>query len=328
MAAGQVTATGAVSYLGELFLTNRRPNNLLKLLGGIQGGLIQTSSRTFPTGVFYDLDAPSQPAILEGAVAPAAAHRTLTQSTNVIQIFQEKVDVSYLASSENALSGVVPIPQAAAQGSVINPRDETTQIRWALEKIAQDANYSFLRGVYASPADPAAAALKTRGLYTAITTNVVDHSGAGAPDAATMKTYVEELVRTIIASNGYSIDETWTLFADAIIFNNVCAAYEGSTTAPSSRTVAGYQLRTIATRLGTLNLVLEPDMPADCLMIANLGVCGIVGLPVPGKGIIFEEALAKTGSNNATQIYAQMGIDHGPEWCHGSLRLAAGITAL
>jgi hypothetical protein len=328
MAAGQVTATGAVSYLGELFQTSRRPNQLLRLLGGLQGGLILSSSRTFPVGVYFDLAAPSQPAVLEGDVAPAAEHRILTQTENVIQIFHKKVDLSYLATAENAVTGVVPLPQAAAQGSVINPRDESTQIMWALEGIAQDANYSFLRGAYASPANPSTVALRTRGIHTAISTNVVDHSGAAAPDTTTMRSYVEELMRTIIASNGYSVDDSWTAFCDAIIFNNAAAAYEGLTGIPLERTIAGLQIRVIRTRMGDLNLVLEPDMPADTLDIFNLRVVGIVGLPVPGKGVLFEEPLARVGSSDATQIYGHLGLDHGPEFCHGSLLLAAGITAL
>ena len=57
-----------------------------------------------------------------------------------------------------------------------------------------------------------------------------------------------------------------------------------------------------------------------------MGVAGIVGLPVPGKGILFEEPLFKQGSADQTQIYGQMGVDHGPEYCHGLAKVPAGVT--
>lgn len=326
MASGQVTVNAAVPYLGELFQQSKRPNTHLKLLGGMQGGIMETTAREFPIGVFWDLRSPAQPAILEGAAAPTAQHRALTQSTNVVQIFHEKVSLSYLAQSDRTISGVVPIPQGAAQGTVQNPRDPSFQVMAALATIAQDANYSFLRGTYANPANPAATALKTRGLLTAVTTNVVDHSGAGAPNAATYRSYIEELVRTVIETNGYNPDSTWTLLTDTNEFNNVQAAYEGLTpfrVQYEDRNVGGVQLRQIMTRTGTVNLALEPDMPADTILLVNYGVAGIVGLPVPGKGILFEEPLYKQGSSDETQIYGQMGVAHGPEYCHGTLLIAS-----
>lgn len=329
MATGQVTVAAAVPYLGELFQQNKRPNALLRLLGGIHGGVIQTKAKEFPIGVFWDLRAPAQPANLEGAAAPAAQYRSLTQTTNVVQIFHEKISLSYLAQSDKSVSGIVPIPQAEAQGSVQNPRDEAFQVMAALATIAQDANYSFLNGAYVNPADPSGTALKTRGLITAITTNVVDHSGDGAPSADTYRGYIEELVRTAIDNNGYMVDETWALFCDVTQFNNVQAAYSAMSSyrQPLDRNVAGVALRQIATRMGMLNLVLEPDMPANRVALVNLGVAGIVGLEVPGKGILFEEPLYKQGSSDETQLYGQLGVDHGPEYAHGLLKVAAVTLA-
>jgi hypothetical protein len=323
MASGQVTINAAVPYLGELFQTSKRPNTHLKMLGGIQGGLIEASAREFPTGVFFDLRTPAQPAILEGAAAPTAQHRAFTQSTNVIQIFHEAVDLSYLAQSDRSVSGIVPIPQAAAHGRMQNPRDASFQVMAALETIAQDANYSFLRGTYANPANPSSTALKTRGLHTAIATNQVDKSGEATPTAATYKSWVELLVKTVIQTNGYNPDDTWTLLCGVNEFNNVQAAYESTYQVPQDRTVGGLKLRQIFTRFGIINLALEPDMPDVYVDLINYGVCGIVGLPVPNKGILFEEELLRTGSSDKTQIYGQMGMAHGPEYCHGWLKLPA-----
>jgi hypothetical protein len=326
MSTGQVTINNAVNYLGELFHSGKRPNTLLKLLGGIQGGIIETSAKEFPIGVFFDLRSPSQPAILEGAAAPAAQYRALTQTTNVVQIFHEKVSLSYLSQSDKAVSGVVPIPQANAQGMVQNPRSEAFQVMASLGTIAQDLNYSLLRGTYVNPADPASTALKTRGIITAISTNLIDHSGGSVTTAAAYKAEIEAAMAALIATTGYNPDDTWTIMADTVQFGNIQAAYASATTPPYDREVAGLKLRQIYTRYGILNLALEPDMAADEFAILNLGVAGIVGLPVPGKGILFEEPLYKQGSSDETQLYGQLGIAHGPEFMHARVKLNTGIA--
>lgn len=318
MAAGTVSVVVA-SYLGELFQTDKRPNALLRLAGGLQGAVKTANAREFPVGVFYDLRAPSQSAKREGADAPASEHRTLTQSTNVIQIFHESVETTYLAVSDQSFSGLQKLPGSDA---VQNPRDHSWQVLQALATMAQDANFSFVQGAYANPADPRSAELKTRGLVTAIVTNVIP--GAGVDSAAAYRDLANELHREMLDNSGMEIDEGHALLVDSIQFNNFSLAFESKTQAPQDRRVAGVQVRTIFTRYGKLNLVYEPDMPARTAVAANMAVVGVVGLPVPGKGIVFEEALAKVGSRDGTQLYAQIGLDHGPEWMHAK---ATGLSA-
>ena len=254
MPTGISTIANVVPYLGELFQTQKRPNALLKLLGGIQGGVRESSAREFPIGAFYTLPAPSQPANLEGANAPNPQYRALTQSTNVVQIFQEAVQITYLAQSDKSVGGVVPIPQGEANRPVQNPRSTEFQVMTTLEKIAQDANYSFLNGTFSDPTDPAATALKTRGILTALVTNVIDHHTDVAANvtAASYKNYVEELIRTIIQQTGFAVDDTYTIMAGVGEFNNIQAAYESKTTPPYDRTVGGLKLRQIYTRFGIL----------------------------------------------------------------------------
>ena len=327
---GAVTTAAVANYLGELFQTSKRPNNFLKMLGGIQGQVQVSTGIEFPIGVFFNLRAPSQPAVLEGAAAPTPQHRAVNQATNVIQIVHEAVHATYLAQSDHTMSGAVAIPVGAAQGQVINPRDPAWQVMAALETIAQDLNYSCLRGVYAKPADAAATALRTRGLLTALATNVVDKTAtaAGTVTPAIYRKFVEDTLLAIILSNGYAVDNTFTWFGDAAQFANIQAAWEAlaPNRTPESRDIAGMKIRTIVTKFGTLNIVLEPDMPADKFLIANMGVTGLVGLPVRDKGILFEEPLAKDGSSDKTQIYGQLGCDHGPEYFHGVCNMAAGIS--
>ena len=328
MATGNVSTANVVIYLGELFQTSKRPNALLRLLGGLQGGVSESAAKEFPIGAFWNLPAPAQPANLEGANAPSPTYRPFTQSTNVVQIFQEAIQVTYLAQSDKTVAGVVPIPTAAAQGGVNNPRSTEAQVMMTLEKIAQDANYSFLNGVYQNPADAASTALKTRGIHTAIVTNTLDKSGDSGVTTTMYRGYVNALMALIIAQNGYNVDNTWTLLAGTTEFSNICAAFEAQGTIylqPESE-LAGVKIRKILTRFGTVNLVLEPDMPSQYFDILNLGVAGVVGLPVPNKGILFEEPLFKQGSSDQTMIYGQLGVDHGPEWAHGSCKVASGIA--
>ena len=320
MAAGAVQAN-AFSVLGELFQSAKRPNALLRLIGGIQGGVAETTAYQFPTSVIYGLRAPAQTVALEGAVAPAAQNRTLSQAQNVIEIHQEAATLTYLAQSDKTLTGVVPIPTGSANMPVQNPRSIHWQLQTAIDTIAQDVNFAFLNGVYSDPANTAITALQTRGILTAMLTNVFDQSADVGTTVTTYKAYVEKLMLQIVTNTGFNPDDTWTILAGPNEFNNVQAAYESKTTPPYDREIAGLKLRQIYTRAGVLNLVLEPDMPAQYFAICNLGVVGPVGMPVPGKGIIFAEELARTGSNEPWQVYGQLGIDHGPEFVHGKLKV-------
>ena len=331
MPTGVITVAGVVSYLGELFQTSKRPNTFLKLLGGLQGGIQTTTGREFPVGVFYNLRAPSQPARLEGADAPNPEYRTLTQSTNVVQIFHESVSASYMATSDKTMSGPIAIPLGGAQGGPVNPRDPAWQVMAALETVAQDANYSFLRGVFANPADPSGTALRTRGLLTALQTNVLDKSGdavSGTDPAKQVRGYVNSLLLSVITSNGYNPDSTWVLLMDEVTYGTVIGAYESlpSNRIEQTRDIAGLKIRQLYTRYGILNVAMDPDMPDNQFAVLNMGVAGIVGMPVEGKGVLFEEPLAKTGSTDKSQIYGQLGVDHGPEYCHGVLTIPAGFS--
>ena len=55
------------------------------------------------------------------------------------------------------------------------------------------------------------------------------------------------------------------------------------------------------------------------LLIADLSVVHPVFLPVPGKGNVFYEDIPQAGASVGGQVYAQMGLDYGPETYHGTL---------
>jgi hypothetical protein len=323
-----VITQNQTSLLGELFQSGKHPNSFLRLLGGIGGQVQLTSAKEFPIGVFYALRTPSQPAVLEGANAPAPQNRTFTQATNVIQIHQEAATITYLAMSDKTMSGVIPLPQGPANGPVQNPRNIDFQIGAALDTISQDFNFSCLNGVFSNPADPSGTALKTRGLNTAIVTNYIDHSADTGVTPAMYRAYINGLLLQMIASNGYLIDEHFTLIANPYDFSNICAAYEniGTQYLNAEQMIFGVKVRTIFTRFGIIKLVLDPDQPLGIVTIANMSVMGIVGMDANGRGVVFAEELAKVGSALPWQVYGQIGLDHGPEYLSGKFKVAAGIS--
>ena len=85
----------------------------------------------------------------------------------------------------------------------------------------------------------------------------------------------------------------------------------------TSRTVGGVDLTTIETDFGTLNVMLERQMPQDALAVVSLEQCQPVFLEIPGKGHFFAEPLAKTGASDDTQLYGEVGLAFGSERAHG-----------
>jgi hypothetical protein len=161
------------NYHGELFAVSPSDTPLLSAIGGLTGGQ-QTDSTTFEWQT-YDLRNPAQPAVLEGANAPAAQERTRDSVENVVQIHHEKVEVSY---TKQAAVGQYATPTSApfqSRAGASNPvSDELDwQTMQALVQIASDVNFSFYHGKFNKPTSNSAAR-KTRGLLQAIATNVVN----------------------------------------------------------------------------------------------------------------------------------------------------------
>ena len=120
------------------------------MIGGLSGGK-QTDNFEFSTGVEYSLPEAAQPDISENAsvTAPAASHIARDQKTNVVQIHQETVDLTYAKQSNSGrLSGLNSANQSA------NPNDEKAfQIQQKLIKMARDVEFSFLNGTYNKTTD-------------------------------------------------------------------------------------------------------------------------------------------------------------------------------
>ncbi|MDA3788083.1 MAG: DUF5309 family protein [Desulfobacula sp.] len=306
------TSWNCPNYTGELYMIGANQTPFLNMIGGLQGAGIRTvAAAEYPMAQPYALEAASQPAITETAslTAPTPWTYVRGQDTNTIQIFHRAVTVSYMKQSvpgsivADATTGLIDKTQ---NQPVQNEKD--FQIGTHLRQIAVNSDYTFLNGAY-QKATGAGVAAKTRGIITACSTNTVD-----ASSAALSRTLFNELIRNM-ASNGAE-------FRNPVVFCNAFQKQQLTEIygyAPSDRNVGGMDIKQIETDFAMFGVVWAPNVPAGTILVADLNVCHPVFLPVPGKGVLFYEELAKTGASERGQIYGQIGVDYGPEEFHGTI---------
>lgn len=134
-----------------------------------------------------------------------------------------------------------------------------------------------------------------------------------------------EWMQGIWDNGGISGQETSTLFVSSRQKRAITAAYataygSNADSMAGTRNVGGFNVQTIETDFGRLNLVLERVLPQDAIVLVDLAEIDPVFLAIPGKGVMFEEELAKTGATTKTQIYGEMGLHYGNELRHGVIR--------
>ena len=306
MADTLATSFGVLNYSGMLF----NKGNTRTPLSSIIGGRAKITNHVeFVTGQEYTTGGGSQPAISETAslTAPEASVVTREQKTNVTQIFQESVGISYAKQSNmGTLSGVNIAGQQA------NPMNELDfQVAAKMAKINADIEYTFINGTF-NKATSDATVNKTRGLVTAITSNTtaMGSKPLGLWDIA-------DMVKKIYGANAPT--DGLCLWCDAVtLFQiNADAVQNGLTVVPAARNINGISLSSVVTPIGVVYLYLGEYLPAGTALLLNLSVLAPVFQPVPGKGNFFLEALAKTGAGEKYQLFGQIGLDHGPEWYHG-----------
>jgi len=304
------TQWNAPNYVGELFLIGANDTPFLNMVGGLQGGGVTLASMQFAVAQPWALEAAAQPAIDEttSLTAPTAWTYVREQDTNVCQIFQKAISVSYVKQS---VSGMITADgttglQLPGGNPVQNEFD--FQVAAALQQIAIDAEYTFLHGAYQLGIN-AGVAYKTRGIVTATTTNTV-----AAGSVTLSKALIDQLLRTM-AGNGAK-------FQNSVVFCNAFQKQQFSNIygyAPTDRNVGGVNIKQIETDFAMLGIVWTPKIAAGTLLIADLSVCRPVFCPVPNKGVLFRDTLAKVGASEKEQIYGQIGLDYGPEEYHGTI---------
>lgn len=305
---GQGTTFNLPNYTGELFSVTPSDTPFLSAIGGLTGGK-QTTSTEFEWET-EDLESTSaNNSKVEGATAPTASGVSRSNVSNVVEIHQEAIEVSYTKQAATGLhSGI--------NNEAANPvRDELAhQVTLKLKKMAVDVEKSFLSGTYQKPANNSTAR-QTRGVLTAITTNVFANAGTGR---ALTKAIVDSALANMFA-NGAPLDENTVFMVGASQKVNLSNVYSatGLNVPTSTRNIGGVAIDTIMTDFGTFGVMLDRYMPTSKIAVVNLGVCAPVFLNVPNKGHLFVEPLAKTGASDKYQIYGEVGLEYGPESYHG-----------
>lgn len=313
--AGQLNTYNIGNYLGPLYQLTPTDTPFLQIIGAnTPNGGKSVADPEFAWQV-EDLPAASQDTKLEGADATFSG-RDRSPRTNITQIHQEGVEVSYtklaawaqLAKADFAghLNGAA-LANAQQEQPVMN--ELSHQVALKMKKIKRDMEYSFLRGVYQRPTTNATDR-QTRGILTAITTNAV---AAGA--AAFAPSMLDELILEMF-NNGAPLSNL-VIMLNGFQKQKISGVYGY---APESRSVGGVNIQTLELDLaGPVGIVLNRHMPTDTIGLFQVDVCHPVWLPTPGKGAMFAEPLAKTGSAEKVQIYTECGLEYGPEEWHGKI---------
>ena len=304
-----MTSHNLPNYDGMLFMKGDTSVPFSTLIGGKNR---QTNAWEYATSLAYtQRGGDKQPEISEtdSLTAPDPKFTKREQATNVCQIFQESLAISYgKLSSMGQLSGLNIAGQQA------NPATELDfQVATTMAAIRKDIEYSFINGNFQRGGYDDIP-YKTRGILEAITTNAVDGAGTKL-DFWTVAIALKDMKKNGLDPKGV------VLMAPGIHIMqlNADAQKNGLTSTPASREVNGINIRELVTPLGTIGLLENDYIPEGTATFVNPSVCAPVYMPVPGKGNFFLESLAKTGASDKYQIYGQCGLDYGAEWLHGKI---------
>lgn len=291
------------NYSGMLFNKGNTKTPFSTMIGAKRK---YTNHTEFVTGQEFETAQGSQPSISEAQslTAPDSSVVNREQKTNVTQIYQESVGISYAKESNmGTLSG---LNVAGQQANPIN--EEDFQVAAKMAKVGQDIEYTFINGVYHKSTGDTDAN-QSRGLLNAITSNILDADGK--PLSFML---VCEALKCIKDSNGDITNIVLGLDSTSRLQLNADATANGLTIAESGRDINGIAVDKVITPLGTVYLRDLKYLPAGTIALFDPFIMAPVEQIVPGKGNFFIEELAKTGAGTKKQIFGQMGLDHGPEW--------------
>jgi hypothetical protein len=137
-------------------------------------------------------------------------------------------------------------------------------------------------------------------------------------------THIDELIQQAWDNGGLSQQSTATIIVNSTQKRAVTKAYADAGAKviyiDTSRTMGGVAVDTVVTDFGRFNIMLDRAVPRDALIVASLNMLRPVLLSVPGKGVFFEEPLAKTGSSDKVMIYGEVGLEYGMETAHAAYR--------
>lgn len=302
------------NYAGELFTADPTATPLLSMIGGMTGGIMTTNAQ-FPTAQLFNYPDAEQPNISEqaSAIAPTARHIERSQQTNVVQIHQDTVDLTYhKLANTGRMSGL------NTAGQTPSPTDELAwQITHSLlVPAARNTEYSFIRGQY-QLSTGVAVPNKTRGmLELCVSPNGTNIDVAGAP----LTFEILQALYREMADNGAYFNNM-VMFVPAGLKQQVSFIYADlpGGTLPATRTEGGINVTNIMTDFTGIQVIWNRFMPNDSILLCDIAYMSPVFMEVPGKGVLFVEELSKSGASEKRQIYGEIGLDHGPAFLHGSI---------
>ena len=286
-------------------------NTRTPLLSSIGSRTKYTNSVEFVLSQTYTSEDGDIPNISEtdSLTAPNPSYITRNQATNVTQIFQDALAISYAKMSNmGTLSGVNIAGQKA------NPLIELDfQIARKMNKLGRAIEKTFIQGTF-NKATADDEVNKTRGLNQAIETNVIAANGKPL-DIWLLNDLLIEM-----KSNGADITNL-IAWLDTVTINQIngSAVENGLTVAPATRNENGINIRRIELPSGVVTIANGEFIPAGTAFLLNLAELAPVEQPVPAKGNFFLEPLAKTGAGEKYQIFGQIGLDYGAEHLHGKI---------
>nr|WP_281069254.1 DUF5309 family protein [Paeniglutamicibacter terrestris] len=299
-----------------MFAATPEDTPLLSSIGGLTGG--ESVGATFFEWQGYDLRAGEDSRQrLEGANAPAGEERVRYNASNVLEIHQEAVEISYTKQAATGQRATAGQPEVTVGGTVL-PADELAwQLAQQFKQKAFDIEKTFITGTYSKPTTNATPR-KTRGLLEAITTNVGVTSAIGVLS----EDDVMNLFQDAWENGGIQEGETRTVMVNAALKRQLTKIFiKDAGYKEDTRDVGGVSLQTFETDFGRANIMLSRYIPADTLIVASLEDLRPAFLEIPGKGHFFAEPLAKTGAADKVQIYGEIGLNYGNEKKHGKLTL-------
>ena len=319
---GQGTTYNLPNYVGELFSASPEDTPLLSAIGGLTGGRSTGGAKLFEWQGYDLRDADESRQRLEGADAPAGEERVRYSASNVVEIHQEAVELSYTKQATSGQRTVDAGVTTVTVGSTVIPASELAwQLEQQFKQIARDVEKTFIVGEYANPSSNALPR-KTRGLLQAITSNIsAVEVEEGDPLASGLtEEIVLDLFQDVWESGGIQESETRTVIVGADLKRALTKIFiKDKGYEESSRNVGGVNLQTFETDFGKASIMLDRYMPAGTLAVTSLEDLAPRFLEIPNKGHFFAEPLAKTGSSDKVQIYGEIGLEYGNELKHGKL---------
>lgn len=241
--------------------------------------------------------------------APNPSYITRSQTTNVTQIFQDAVAISYAK-----MSNMGTLAGANLEGLEANPQNELDfQVGNKMKKLARAIEKTFIQGTH-NKATKDSEVNKTRGINQAIVTNVVD--AGGKPIDIWL---INDLVQKIDKANGDI--SNLTLWVDNTTLNQINgnAIEMGVEVGEFKSNEYGIQIRDLYLPTATVHIAQGQFIPEGTAFLLNFDAINPVEQPVPGKGNFFLEPLAKTGAGEKYQLFGQIGLDYGNEALHGKI---------